>query len=927
MKNNLISYCILFLFFSVNLSAQDMTVSIKAGPLSFIEFAAEAQKQAGVRFIYKEDWVIDLSVSFTEGLKSIKSILDFYFKGKDLYYYIDPWKNVFITKGTRLITILPEYNFEDSIIQDEKAIGDNEATESEQRYARGRINGIIETITIGKKDNDAESPVVVVNGFITEKETGEPLIGATIYIEELERGYVTNTNGQFVISLPRGRYLAVFNCLGKKEVHYWLQVLSGGNLKIELQNKLYPIHEITISADQHGQVRSLQTGFNQLSVKSIKEIPAVMGELDVLKVVQMLPGIQSVGEGSAGINIRGSSADQNMFYINSVPVYNTSHLFGFFSVFNPDIIKDFSLYKSSLPAKFGGKLSSVIDITSRQGNKKKYTARGGISPITAHVAIEGPVIKDRSSFVFGARSTYSDWILSRMQYPDLRNSSGLFYDLCASYNATPDEKNLFKIFGYHSKDRVTLAAQNIYEYSNTGGSVNWWHRFSPAVSADFTAVFSQYENQHIDSSLIYEAYQHKYRITHYEFRNDHTWMPGKSNKMGFGGNIIFYDFNRGQVLPAGDLSTRKKVELGTEQGIEGAVYISDEVQLFSGLSLYGGLRYSFYGYLGPQTVYKYIPGNPRTDEYIFDTLNFKKGRFINSYSGPEARLVLNYQIGNSSSVKFSYSTMRQYLFMLSNTIAISPVDQWKLCDYHIGPSLSHQISAGYYKDFYNGNINILTELYYKFSGNIPEYKDGADFISKPNIETEVLQGSQNAYGMEILCKKKNGKLTGWIAMTYARSLIQVNGTNPWEDINAGKKYPSNYDIPFSFNGIINYRMNRRLSLSSNLIYHTGRPVTYPVNTFYIDNIKYIRYSSRNYYRIPDYFRADLSINLEGNLKARKVGHSYWMLSIYNITGRKNAYSVFFKVEDWKINGYRLSIFGRPIVTLSWNFKLGNYASE
>ncbi len=927
MKPNPIPHIIFILLCSINMSAQDLTVSIQAGQWSFIEFAVESEKQTGARFIYQEDWVEDLVVSLNEGKRDLTDVIDIFFSGKELYYYIDPDKNIFITPGTSLVTELPEYHIEDSIILKENGGQDAGLTASEQRYARGRIKGKIETITIGQNDNNKAGSAVVINGLITEKETGEPLIGATIYIEELERGYVTNTNGRFAISLPRGRYLARFNCLGKEEIHYYLQVLSGGTLNIELQNKLYPIHEITISSSQQDQIRSLQTGFNQLSIKSMKEIPVVMGEMDVLKVVQMLPGIQSVGEGSAGINIRGSSADQNMFYINNVPVYNTSHLFGFFSAFNPDIIKDFSLYKSSLPAKFGGKLSSVIDITSRQGNRKKYTARGGISPITAHVAIEGPVRKDRSSFVLGVRSTYSDWILSRMQDYDLRNSSGLFYDICANYSTAPDDNNLFKVFGYHSKDRFSLAAQNIYEYSNTGGSVNWWHRFSPALSTDLTAIFSQYENQHTDSSLSYEAYQHKYRINHYELRNDYNWMPGGSHKIGFGADLILYDFDRGKILPAGEVSNRKKVVLGTEKGIEGAVYLSDEVQLFPKMSLYGGIRYSFYGYLGPQTVYKYIPGNPRTDEYISDTLNFESGRSVKNYSGPEIRVTLNYQTGASSSVKLSYSGMRQYLYMLSNTIAISPVDQWKLCDYHVRPSLSHHFSAGYYRDFNNGNINVTSELYFKISNNIPEYKDGADFISKPNIETEVLQGKQNAYGIELMGKKNNGKLTGWVSFTYSRSLIQVDGINSWDEINSGERYPANYDIPFSFNGIINYRMNRRLSLSSNLVYHTGRPVTYPLNTFYIDNIKYIQYSSRNYYRIPDYFRADLSVNLEGNLKSHKVGHSFWMLSVYNLTGRKNAYSVFFRVEDGKINGYKLSIFGRPVVTLSWNFKFGNYASE
>jgi hypothetical protein len=921
-------YIVFIFLFSVSVYAQEVRLSIHAGDLSFIEFVREAEKQTGVRFIYREEWIRDLNIPFTEEMKNLTDILEAYFSGKELYYYIDSGKTVILTKGTPVVTDLPEYKHEEEKeVQLSESVDDTKLTDSEKRYIRGQINGIIETIEIGQKENNAEGSIVVINGLITEKETGEPLIGATVYLEDLQRGYVTNTNGHFAISLSRGRYLARFNCLGKEEKHYYLLVFSGGTLNIELQNKLYPIHEITISAGQHDHIRSLQTGFNQLSVKSMKEIPVVMGEMDVLKVVNMLPGIQSVGEGSAGIHIRGSAADQNMFYINNVPVYNTSHLFGFFSAFNPDIIKDFSLYKSSLPARFGGKLASVIEITSRQGNKKKYTARGGISPITVHLAIEGPVRKDRSSFVLGARSTYSDWILSQMQDYDLRNSSALFYDICANYSTAPNDLNLFKVFGYHSNDRFSLAAQNIYAYSNTGGSVNWWHQFSPNLNADFTADFSQYRFQHTDSSLRYEAYKHQYSINHYELKSDFTWMPGRLHKIGMGGSMIMYDLDRGEVLPVDELSNRKNVALGTEKGIEGAIYFSDEVHLLPKMSLYGGIRYSFYGYLGPQEVYKYLPGSPRSSEYIYDTLNYANGRLVKSYSGPEVRMTLNYQTGDNSSVKFSYSSMRQYLYMLSNTIAISPIDQWKLCDYHVKPLLSHQLSAGFYRDFYNGNINFTSEFYYKISNNIPEYKDGADFISRPNIETEVLQGRQNAYGIELMCEKNNGKLTGWISFTYSRSFIQVDGRNPWDDINSGAIYSANYDIPFSVNSVINYRLNRRLSLSSNLVYHTGRPVTYPMNVFYIEDIKYIQYSSRNYYRIPDYFRADISFNLEGNLKSRKIGHSFWMLSIYNLTGRKNAYSVFFRVEDGKINGYRLSIFGRPLVTLSWNFKFGNYASE
>jgi len=668
-------------------------------------------------------------------------------------------------------------------------------------------------------------------------------------------------------------------------------------------------------------------GFTQISIKNIKEIPVVLGEKDVLKVVHMLPGVQNAGEGSAGINVRGSAADQNMFFLNKIPVYNTSHLFGFFSAFNPDIIRDFSFYKSNLPAKYGGRLASVIDISSRQGNNRKFTARGGISPITAKVALEGPIIKDKSSFVLSARSTYSDWILKRMEDPDLRNSNALFYDLAAGINTKLNDRNLIKIFGYYSKDRFRLASTEQFQYSNAGASLDWWHKFSSTLNANTSFAMSQYQFRHQNNSLPMEAYQHDYRINHYELKSDFILIPGYKHKVLFGGNAILYDIDRGEISPWGEESSRSPVTLGTESGLEGSLHISDQVQISERISVYGGLRYSFYAYLGPQTVYDYIPENPVRPEYINDTLYFSDREVVNFYSGPEIRASATYLTGLNNSVKISYNKTRQYLYMLSNTIALSPTDQWKLADYHIGPQSADQVSLGFYQDLNRKFLNFSAEVYYKKVKNLVEYKDGANFISSPHIETEVLQGKQKAYGIELMMKKNTGNLSGWLSFTYSRSLIKVDGENYWEKINKGDWYPANYDIPFSVNGVMNLRANRRLSISSNLVYHTGRPITYPITMFYLEDNRYISYSGRNEYRIPDYFRIDLSINLEGNLKARKFWHSYWMLNIYNLTGRKNAYSVFFKNEGGKIQGYKMSIFSQPIITLSWNFKLGNYASD
>jgi hypothetical protein len=641
----------------------------------------------------------------------------------------------------------------------------------------------------------------------------------------------------------------------------------------------------------------------------------------------MLPGVQTVGEGASGFNVRGSSADQNMVYINKIPAYNTSHLFGFFSSFSPDIIKNFSLYKSNIPVEFGGRIASIFNITTREGNKNRFTGRGGISPVTGHFSIEGPLKKEKHSFILSARSTYSDWILSLLDDPRLRDSRASFYDVTAGFTMEPDEKNLFKFFSYYTSDRFKYHNFLQYDYSNRGASVNWRHRISPALTSDIAAVFSNYSFGTINQEFLSYSYKHNYQIGHYEIKSDFNWVPAGKHVVLFGGSFIFYDLNRGTVRPFGIESYRETVNLGRDRGLESAFYIGDKYEILPGLTLYGGLRYTLYNYLGPAEVFKYLPDAPMSPETVSDTINFKPFNLVNTYTGPDIRAALNYKTGENGSVKFSYNRVRQYLFMLSNTIAVAPTDQWKLCDYHIKPPFSDQFSAGLYKDFPEAGIRSSAEIYFKKINNVVEYKDGASFIASAHIEDDILQGKQTAYGLELMLEKEKGKLNGWISYTWSRSLVHVDGPYPWQQINNGLTYPANYDKPHALNVILNYRINRRLSFSGNIIYNTGRPVTYPISVYYLNGQPVVSYSARNKYRLPDYFRTDLSVNLEGNLKSKKKIHSYWMINIYNLTGRKNAYSVYFRSEEGKINGYKMSVFGTTIATLSWNFKFGNYASE
>jgi len=922
-----IPWIILFIFVHSFAAAQGPIISGDFRDLPFDEFTREVEEQVPVKFVYRKEWTRDLRISASGENMELYKILSDHLSRNDLHYFSSE-NRIFITMDNPLVTVLPDYSgIDEAAGSSLDSLVSRDLTEAEKLYIEGRRKSSIKTIFIGNSTDHINGQGAVINGNIKDTETGESLVGATIFVQELSRGVITDINGYFTLSIPPGSYVFRFNCLGMEELQYKMEVRSSDELNIEMSRRLYPIDEITVKSSEYHNVRGLEMGFTQISIKNIKEIPVVMGEKDILKVVHMLPGVQNAGEGSAGINVRGSAADQNMFFLNKIPVYNTSHLFGFFSAFNPDIIRDFSFYKSNLPARYGGRLSSVIDISSRQGNNKNFTARGGISPITAKLAVEGPIKRDKSSYVLSARSTYSDWILKRMEDPDLRNSNAQFYDLAAGINTKLNDRNLFKLFGYYSNDRFSLASTDNYQYSNAGASLDWWHQASSVLNFNVSLAMSQYQFDHQNNSLSLEAYQHDYQIRHYELKSDFTWIPGYRHKVMFGGNAILYDIDRGEIMPWGEESSRKPVPLGRENGIEGGIYISDQVVLSERISIYGGFRYSFYAYMGPQTVYEYIPDNPAGPEFIDDTLNFSDGEIVSFYSGPEIRASATYLTGTNNSVKFSYNKTRQYLYMLSNTIALSPTDQWKLADYHIGPQSADQVSIGFYQDFNRKFLNFSAELYYKKAKDIVEYKDGASFISSPQIETEVLQGKQKAYGIELMMKKNAGKLSGWLTFTYSKSLISVDGEKYWEQINQGNWYPANYDIPVSLNAVMNLRANRRLSISSNLVYHTGRPITYPVTMFQLDDKQHISYSGRNEYRIPDYFRLDLSFNLEGNLKAKKLGHSYWMLNIYNLTGRNNAYSVFFKNEDGKINGYMMSIFSQPIITLSWNFKLGNYASD
>ena len=928
----------LFLIYFVCLFSPHLSNADQKKPLQFSgkllnapfsEFADSIESQNNIAVYYKSEWVQQILVTLIGKNLPLIPVLDSILGPEKLTYFVDDYQHLFIyNDSSDLLVDLPKY----VILQQSESIetsGTNDASFSaaEQTYSNSRKILDPETIQIGSVEKTIPGKSVIVTGSITDYDNGEPIVGANLYIPETQKGTTTNANGYFQFSILPGQYEMECTSMGMQPLAFKLIVHSDGEMQLSMKKTLIPLDEVIVKSTRYNNVKGTQMGFESLNYSVLKEIPLVMGERDIINVVKLLPGIQSVGEGAQGYNVRGSSADQNMVYINKVPVYNPSHLFGFFTSFSPEIVADFTLYKSNFPASFGGRLASFFDVRSKQGNMKQFSARAGISAISAYAAMEIPIIKDKSSVILSGRSTYSDWILKKFQDPVLRNSEAGFNDFSSVLTFIPNERTRIKAFGYHSNDRFNLGDQNSYNYGNSGASIDINRRFNQRLNGNFALVFSNYQFSTSDIQQPSSGYIHDYKLMHSELKSDFTWLSSDWQELTAGTSIIYYHLNRGSVNPFGSQSLREPLDLGSENGIESAMYVGDNITINDRFSAYAGLRVSAFMALGPSTVRTYSPGMPMLDENVTDTLYFDKGKTTQTYFGIEPRINLRYLTGNNSSLKFSYNRSTQYLFMLSNTIALSPTDQWKLSDYHIGPESLDQVSLGFYKDFPEIGVSTSLETYFKWGHNILAYRDGANLTDSRYVESETLQGKQRSYGIETMIRKNSGIVNGWLTYSYARSFMQVDDPNPIEQINKGKPFPSNYDRPHSFTMVTNFKRGRRVSYSANIVYMTGRPATYPVSVYYEYDMPYINYSDRNKYRLPDYFRIDISMNMEGNLKKNKLFHSFWMFNVYNLTGRKNAYSVYFKNLDGQIQGYKLSIFAQPIFTVSWNIKLGNYASE
>lgn len=890
-----------------------MVFTITLNNANLKDFIEVVESQSPYRFYFRDSDFDTFFVTITEENKPLEFYLAEIFKNTPYYYAIDSQHNIFLTKNIAISTQL----FTD--VTNSSADPSNRSmVVREDEYNRIAVLNERRVFTIGNKSS--EKVRARISGTVKSMGNGEPIVGASITVQNTLIGTATDEQGNYSLELPTGKHVLIYRSIGMKNATRTIVLYSDGRLNIEMVSESANLNEVTVSSSRESFIKGLKMGVEKMDIQTIKYIPSSFGEVDVLKAMLTVPGVKTVGEASSGFNVRGGATDQNLILFNNSTIYNPFHFFGFFSSFNAETVKSVELYKSAIPARYGGRLSSVLKVESRSGDMQKYKGSFGLGLLTTRVNVEGPIIKDRLSFLFGGRTTYSNWIFNLL--PDDSNYRGTkasFYDMNFMLTGKVNDKNTVSLSGYLSHDESNLSTDTLYGYSNGNISIRWSQQVNSKLLADYIMGYDHYGYGNKSTSDPGKAYELIFAINQLHARVDYNFELNSAHTLNFGMSSIYYNTNPGTYLPIGVESQIAPAVVEYEQGLESAIFIDDEFEITDRFSVSAGLRYSVFNYLGDQTVNEYAPNAPRTQENIIRTRKYGKNEIIKTHHGPEVRASARYAISENFSIKASYNTLRQYIHMLSNTVAISPTDTWKLSDPNIKPQFSTQYSIGVYNTLFK-SLQTSVEVYSKKIENYLDYKSGAILIMNNHVETDLMTTRGKAYGAEFMLKKPTGKLNGWISYTYSRILLKMDDPIAGEFINRGEYYPASYDKPHDFNLTLNQKITRRFSISLNSAYSTGRPVTIPIGVFYYGGSPKTLYSDRNGYRIPDYFRTDFSVNVEGSHKLKQWVHTSWTFGIYNITGRKNPYSVFYTSENGVINGYKLSIFGTLVPFINFNFR-------
>ena len=772
-----------------------------------------------------------------------------------------------------------------------------------------------------------------LSGTVFEASSNETLIGVTILIPELSTGVTTNEYGFYSITLPRGEYQIQVSSLGFQDIVQTISLSSNQRMNFRMEEEAEELEEVVVTENvEKLDIRKPQMSVNTMKVETIKKIPVILGEADVIKAILLLPGVTNAGEGASGFNVRGGAVDQNLILLDEATIFNSSHLFGFFSVFNPDAIKDIKLYKGGIPARYGGRVSSVLDIFQKEGNSKELKVNGGIGAVASRLLVEGPIKKDKAAFLVGGRGSYAHLFLPLF---DIDNSA-YFFDLNTKLNYNINDKNSVFLSGYFGRDVFSISESFVNTYGNAVGNFRWNHLFSDKLFSNLSLIYSDY---YYGLKLDFVGFNWNSGIQNFNVKYDLKHYLSDKLQVNYGLNNIYYQFNPGKIEPSNEESGIVEEQLIQKYANEFAAYIDVEHEITEKLSLNYGLRFSYFNRLGQEELNVYENNDPvffdpftlvYREAQPIDTISPGRKGSLATFSNFEPRVSLAYTINDDNSVKASYTRLAQYLHLLSNTSSPTPLDVWTPSGPFVEPQLLDQYALGYFRNIDDGAFSLETEVFYKDIQNRIDYIDGANLIANNAIEQVILNGEARAYGGEILFRKNKGKLQGWLAYTLSRSEQRTPGRIPSFDngrsnietgINFGEWYSTPYDKTHDLSLFGSYELNKKWTFNSTFVYQTGQPTNYPVGQFEFQGLTIPYYGLRNKERLPDYHRLDIAATLTPRKNDNRKWKTEWVFSVYNLYNRRNAASINFRRnQDTGVNeAVRTSIFG-IVPAITYNFK-------
>ena len=898
--NRILSITVLFFLLNSTVVAQNISEikineSFQNQPLK--DFLVVLQDKYGLKVFYKDSWVEPFTISKTFQNIPLNQALNIVFDEHDLTF--DFFQN-------------------DGIVVFRK-ISDT----------RARYDDLSQVLIIGDPINIGRYKTAKLKGRVIDGKTGETLVGAVVFNSEMEKGSTTNYNGEFECELPTGEHQLQISFIGFENANVKIKLIEDGEGEFQIFEESHSIGEVTILGKESDLART-QMSIVRMSSTELKQLPALMGEVDVLKGLAMQAGVQMVSELSSGFNVRGGNTDQNLILVNGSPVFNSSHLFGFLSLINPDVVEDVRLYKGGMPARLGERVASVMEVDFKEGNDEMIRVYGGLGLINSRLTLDGPLTKNKKlTFVAGGRSSYTNWILKKIPDLNLTRSVTHFYDVSGMLTYKFNQHNKVSAMAYVSNDEFSTSSQSVTQYGNLLGNFSLNSRFSEKLYGNLEMSHSEYSYRLTDfaNDKPHESYSLKNLLQYSSAAYLFNWHPTPQHKSEFGFKAIYNQISPGEINPENEITVIQSKKLNDEKTLEWALFIGDEFEILPEFSIAAGLRYTRFNNIGTPKVYIYDPNQPMSPESVIDSIHFSSNEVSASYGGLEPRFSVNYDLDINTSLKFSYQRTRQYVFQLSNNAVISPAETWKAADYHLKPLISDQIAVGVENNLWLKDIDFTAEVYYKNLQNLIEYKNGAQLLLNENIETALMPTLGYSYGIELSAKKSTGRLTGYASYVFSRTMRKNTSDFDEENLWMGNYYPSIYDKPHDFSLTTTYHISRRWRLSGNFVFISGRPVTLPEIKYSYAGENLIYYSDRNKYRMPPYNRMDLSITFDENLRKKRMWKGSWTLSVYNVYGRNNPYSVYYKKAVPGLSNnysryslYKLSVIGIPVPSLTYNFK-------